>query len=126
MTHYLTFGEGMQNGQPVAAFFNELQHGTPQKKAFIETFGPLQTVQAHYDEYIHKFLFTSYVLPLPSLMDEKQFPSRAMSLAETHAELAAWHIRFHHWEQVREYTESALKEDPKLSLAHEDNGLPSI
>ena len=122
MTHYLTFGEGMQNGQLLRHFFNELQHGTPQKKAFIETFGPLQTVQAHYDEYIHKFLFTSYVLPLPSLMDEKQFPSRAMSLAETHAELAAWHIRFHHWEQVREYTEAALKEDPKLSLAHEDNG----
>ena len=73
MTHYLTFGEGMQKGRLLRHFFDELQHGTPQKKAFIETFGPLQTVQAHYDEYIHKFLFTSYVLPLPSLMDEKTF-----------------------------------------------------
>ena len=45
-----------------------------------------------------------------------------MSLAETQAELAAWHIRFHQWEQVTELTEAAIKNDPKLSLAHEDRG----
>ncbi len=45
-----------------------------------------------------------------------------MTLSETYAEMAAWHIRFHHWEQVRELTAASLKEDPKLSLAHEDNG----
>src|SRR5581483_2562333 len=90
LTHYLTFGEGMQNGKLLRHFFNELQHGTPQKKAFIESFGSLEDVQTRYDQYIQKFLFQSYVVPLPPAIDEKQFSSRAMSLAETHAEMAAW------------------------------------
>ena len=45
-----------------------------------------------------------------------------MALAETEAEMAAWYIRLHQWEQVREMTEAALHADPKLSLAHEDKG----
>jgi tetratricopeptide (TPR) repeat protein len=36
--------------------------------------------------------------------------------------MAAWHIRFHQWDAVRGLTAAALNGDPKLSLAHEDNG----
>lgn len=121
LTHYLTFGPGMQNGQMLTRFFNQIQHGVEQKKAFVETFGAFDDLQKGYDQYVQKFAFASAVLPEPPGLDESGFTSRLMSVAETHAELAAWHIRFHHWEQVREYTEAALKEDPKLSLAHEDN-----
>ncbi|HJT70411.1 MAG TPA: hypothetical protein VJ731_09450 [Terriglobales bacterium] len=122
LTHFLTFGPGMQNGQLLTRFFNQIQHGVEQKKAFVETFGAFDDVQNRYDLYIQKFAFTSGVLPEPQRLEERDFTSRAMTQAETHAELAAWHIRFHHWEQAREEIELALKDDPKLSLAHEDNG----
>lgn len=122
LTHFLTFGPGMQNGELLKRFFNELQRGVEQQKAFGETFGPLDDVQTRYEQYIQRFAFTVATLPLPQQVEESNYTARNMTLAETHAEMAAWHIRFHHWEQVRELTAASLKEDPKLSLAHEDNG----
>jgi tetratricopeptide (TPR) repeat protein len=122
LTHFLTFGPGMQNGQLLKRFFNELQRGVEQQEAFVETFGSLDDVQTRYEQYLKRFSFTAATLPVPARIEESDYTARNTSLAETHAELAAWHIRFHHWEQVRELTEASLKEDPKLSLAHEDNG----
>lgn len=122
LTHFLTFGEGMQNGQLLKRFFNELQRGIDQEKAFIEAFGALDDVQARYEQYLRRFSFTAAALPVPGRMEDSEYKVRNMTLAETHAELAAWHIRFHQWEQVRELTAASLKEDAKLSLAHEDNG----
>jgi hypothetical protein len=122
LTHFLTFGPGMQNGKLLTLFFKELQHGAEQKKVFIEIFGPFDDVQKKYDQYIEGFSFPSAVFPVPASLEESDFAARSMTLAETHAELAAWHIRFHQWEQVRKLTAASLTEDPKLSLAHEDNG----
>jgi tetratricopeptide (TPR) repeat protein len=122
LTHFLTFGPGMQSGQLLRKFFNELQRGIEQKKAFEEAFGDFPTTQKQYEQYLDKFAFTTGVVPVPARLEEDDFTARLMTLAETHAELAAWHIRYHQWEQVRELTEAALREDPKLSLAHEDNG----
>jgi Tfp pilus assembly protein PilF len=112
----------MQNGQLLTRFFNQIQHGFDQKKAFVETFGAFDDVQKRYERYIQNFSFTSAVLPEPQRLEESDFISHTMTLAGTHAELSAWHIRFRHWEQAREEVELALKQDPKLSLAHEDNG----
>ncbi|HET8827255.1 MAG TPA: hypothetical protein VFM77_19085, partial [Terriglobales bacterium] len=122
LTHFMTFGPRMQGGELLRKFFNELQRGVEQKKAFEEVFGELGIVQKQYDQYLDSFAFTTGVLPIPKQLGEETFTARNMSLAETYAELAAWHVRFHQWEQVRQLTEAALREDPKLSLAHEDNG----
>ncbi|HEY4054274.1 MAG TPA: DUF1570 domain-containing protein [Terriglobales bacterium] len=122
LTHFLSFGPEMQNGQRLRNFFNELQHGVEQKKAFQETIGTFGDIQKAYDSYIHKLRFTTLVLPLPPKLNEKEFVTRAMSPAETDAELAAWFIRLHRWDEMRAHTEAALKEDPKLSLAQEDAG----
>ena len=122
LTHFLVFAPEMDHGERLARFLAELQHGVPQKKAFTETIGNFDEVQKQYDIHIHKLLFTAEVLQAPAALNDKDFTVRAMSLGETEAELAAWHIRFHHWDQVRELTQAALQNDPKLSLAHEDMG----
>jgi tetratricopeptide (TPR) repeat protein len=122
LTHFLTFGPGMQNGVLLKRFFSDLQQGMEQKKAFQGTFGNFDDLQQQYDEYIQKFAFKTEVLPIPARLDEGGFTARTMTLAETQAEMAAFHIRSHQWGQVRELTEGALKSDPKLSLAHEDMG----
>lgn len=122
LTHFLTFSPSMEKGQRLAHFIEDLQNGIEQKKAFEETIGKFEEVQKEYEQYIHKTPYSAIAFPVPEKLDDKNFPTRSMSLAETQAELAAWHIRFHQWEQVTELTEAAIKNDPKLSLAHEDRG----
>src|SRR5581483_8948021 len=122
LTHFLTFGPGMEGGNRLKQFMNSLQRGTEQKKAFEAAFGPFNEVQKKYDDYINKFAFMTGVLPVPEHLDEKDFAARTMSLAETEAELAAFAIRGHHWEQVKELSQAAVEHDPKLSLGHEDLG----
>jgi tetratricopeptide (TPR) repeat protein len=122
LTHFLTFGPGMKNGELLNRFFNELQHGVEQKKAFLETFGSFDEVQNRYDDYIQSFAFSTAVIPEPARLQQDNVAVHTMSLAETHAEVAAWLIRTRHWDKARELTDRALKEDPKLSLAESDNG----
>jgi tetratricopeptide (TPR) repeat protein len=121
-THFLFFGSGMDNGQRLMRFFKELQDGTDQKKAFTETIGPFADIDGRYDKYIHQSRFSVRAFPIPSQQSSKSFQTREMSLGETEAELAAWFIRFHQWDKMREYTEAALTHAPHLSLAHEDKG----
>ncbi len=122
LTHFLTFGPGMDNGQRLGRFFSELQNGTEQKKAFTETIGSFADVQTSYDKYLHQPRFPVRAFPVPPQLDLKSIQTREMSLGETEAELAAWYIRFHQWDKMREATAAAVANAPELSLAHEDKG----
>jgi Tfp pilus assembly protein PilF len=120
LTHFLTFGPGMEGGNRLKRFFNELQRGVEQQKAFVDAFGNIQTVDEEYQKYIQRFAFTTGVLPAPANIQEKAFTTRRLSAAETQAELAGFEMRLPNWDQVRLRAEAALKNDPKLALAHED------
>lgn len=122
LTHFLSFGAGMDNGQRLVRFFNELQNGTEEKKAFLETIGNFADVQGQYDKYIHQSRLDVRAFAIPQQLNPKSFQTRKMSLGETEAELAAWYIHFHQWDKMREATEAALANAPNLSLAHEDKG----
>lgn len=122
LTHFLSFGAGMDNGQRLVRFFNELQSGMEEKKAFLETIGNFADVQGQYDKYIHQSRFDVRAFAIPQQLNPKSFQTRKMSLGETEAELAAWYIHFHQWDKMREATEAALANAPNLSLAHEDKG----
>jgi tetratricopeptide (TPR) repeat protein len=121
-THFLTFGPGMEQGRKLRQFFNLLQKGTEQKKAFEQTFGSFEDVNQGLQQYVLKWAFTTAILPLEVKTDDKDFTVRTMPPAETEAELAAFHILHHRWREMRELTEAALKDDPKLGLAHQDMG----
>ena len=122
LTHFLFFAHGMENGQRLARFLNELQNGTEQKKAFEETIGNFADIQTQYNKYIRQPRFAVRALPAPAKLDLKSLQVREMSLGETEAELAAWYIRFHQWDKMRASTDAAVANAPKLSLAHEDKG----
>jgi len=122
MTHFLTFGPGMGQGQKLTQFFNLLQQGMEQKKAFVETFGELKDVDKGFFLYIQKFAFTSGELPPQGKVEEKDFATRNVPIGEVDAEVAGVHILTHSWKEMREFTEAALKEDPKLGIAHEEMG----
>ncbi|MFY9560508.1 MAG: DUF1570 domain-containing protein [Terriglobales bacterium] len=122
LTHYLTLGPGMEQGNRLKKFFNQMQKGVPQNKAFQDTFGDFQKVQKDFDQYIHLLAFPAGVITSPPQPDEKSFSTRTMTVAETEAELASFFSNERHAKEARAASEEAVKNDPKLALAHEALG----
>lgn len=122
LTHFLTLGPGMGSGDRLKKFYNAAQQGVDQKKAFQDTFGDFKQVQQDFDQYIHLFAFRAAVIPSPPKVDDKDLAGRSMTVAETEAELSSFYATTKQWKLAREFGESALKNDPKLALAHQDMG----
>ena len=122
LTHFLTFGPGMEQGEKLKRFFKALQRGQAQKAAFQEVFGSFEQADKSFQQYLLKFAFTSAELPNPAGIDEKTFLTRTMTQAETEAELASFEIWSRKWKLAREMATAAATHDPKLGLAQEDLG----
>jgi tetratricopeptide (TPR) repeat protein len=122
LVHFLHFGPGMLNGEKINQFQALLQSGTEQKKAFQAAFGDVATLETNFDEYVHRFEFTAGVLNNPPNIDEKSFHFRKLSSAETDAELGGFHLWNRDAEDAKPLIERAIKENPRLGLAHEDLG----
>ena len=122
LVHFLTFGPGMEYGKRLNQFFQAIEQGTEQKKAFQQVFGDFKGIDEALGEYARKFSFPAFQLKNPPKIEDKQFPSRSLSMAETEAELAGFHLWTHDPENARPLVEQALKSDPKLGLAHEEMG----
>jgi tetratricopeptide (TPR) repeat protein len=122
MVHFLTFGPGMLNRGKLIQFNNLLQQGAEQKKAFQQIFGDTAELQKKLDEYVHRVGITAFVLKSPQRIDDKDFRGRTLSLAETESQLGSYHLWDHRPEDARQYIEQAVKDDPKLGLAHENMG----
>lgn len=119
LTHYLFFGPGMESGRKLLRFI-ALLDDTEQMKAFEQVFGDPQQVEKQLQEYGRTFTMAGGYLNTPASTDEKEFTSRRMSAAETEAELGSYHLWARQHDLARPLIEQALKDDPKLGLAHED------
>jgi tetratricopeptide (TPR) repeat protein len=122
LTHFLTLGPGMDGGARLQKFYNAMQQGVEQKKAFQDAFGDFKQVQHDFDQYVHLFAFNAAAVPTPPRVDDKDLRSRFMTVAETDAELSSFYATTKQWKLAREFGESALKGDPKLALAHQGMG----
>ena len=122
LVHFLMFSPGMDRGKRLNQFCSLLQQGTEQKKAFQQVFGDFKDVDRALAAYLSKITFQTGVLPDSTQIDEKSFETRTLNLAETEAELGGFHLWTRDLEGARSLIEQALKDDPKLGLAHEDMG----
>jgi tetratricopeptide (TPR) repeat protein len=122
LVHFLTYGPGMENGKKLGEFLGLLQQRTEQAKAFQQVFGPFKAVDKGLDSYMQQPTFTTTVLKDPEQIDDKTFTSRTLSVAETEAELGGFHLWTRDREGARALLGQALKDDPKLGLAHENMG----
>ncbi len=122
LTHFLTLGPGMDGGTRLKKFYNATQQGVEQKKAFQDTFGDFKRVQDDFDQYVRHFTFKAAVIPSPPKIDDKDLPTRFMTVAETEAEFSAFYATTKQWKLARGSAESAVKNDTKLALAHQDMG----
>lgn len=122
LTHYLTMAPGMELGDRLNKFFRAIQAGTEQKKSFQDTFGDFAQVQQDFDQYVRHFTFLSKQVLAPARIEDKDFITRSLTLAETEAEMASFYASTHQWKLAREASEFAEKNDPKLALAHQEMG----
>jgi len=122
LTHFLFMGPGMEGGARLRKFFNETQDGVEANKGFQDSFGNFDQVQKDFDNYIHLFAFRAGIIVSPPKIDDKDLLTRSMTVAETEAEFSAFYEATQQWNLARESSESALKSDPNLALAHEVTG----
>jgi Tfp pilus assembly protein PilF len=122
LVHYLIFGPGMEQGKKLNKFYAALQQGEDQKKAFQDAFGDFKDVEDGLLKYARQFTFSTYVMENRAQINEKDFPSRLMSVGETEAELGTYRLFSHDQEEARATIEQALREDSGLALAHETLG----
>jgi len=122
MVHYMEFGDGMQNGKKLGEFYSLLDEGMPQEKAFAQVFGEQKKFYDGLRFYLSApTLRNSVIKDLPRV-DDSQFVTRELSPAETSAEIAGYHIWTRNLKAARPLLDQALKDDPKLPLAHENMG----
>ena len=122
LVHFLMFGPGMERGKKMNEYSALLQQGTESKKAFQQVFGDFKSVDSQLSSYLARVTFQAAVLPSPPQLDEKSFIARTLTMAETKAELAGFHLWTHDLESARRLADEALKDDSKLGFAHEVMG----
>lgn len=124
--HYLMFGPKMENGEKLGKYFEMLQKGADQKKAFERIFGNPKSLDWELQQYVHQFALRGVEVKNLPTFNEKDFPSRTMTMAETQAELGGYHLWTRDWDNARAYIKDALNSDPNLGLAHEEQGFLNL
>jgi tetratricopeptide (TPR) repeat protein len=122
LVHYLMMSPEMGRGEKLNQFYKALLNREPQQKAFQESFGNFNDVEKGLREYVSKFLFNSFVVENPPQINEKDFTSRTMSVAETEAEIGTYRLWSRDRSESRQSIEQALRDDPNQPLAHETLG----
>jgi tetratricopeptide (TPR) repeat protein len=122
LVHYLTYGPKMDNGALLSEFLHRLQQGVDQKKAFQDVFGDFKKIDKALEAYMQEPTFATTILKDPEQLDDKAVRSRTLSVAETEAELGGFHLWTRDYAGARKLLDQALRDDPKLGLAHENMG----
>lgn len=122
LVHFLMSDPGMGRGEKLNAYASLLQQGVESKKAFQQVFGDFKAIESRLLVYLSKYAFQAGVLPNPPQLDEKSLSARTLTMAETNAELAGFHLWTHESADAGRLAEEAVKEDPKLGFAHEVMG----
>jgi tetratricopeptide (TPR) repeat protein len=122
LVHYLVFAPEMGRGKKLDEFFQMIQHGVDQKKAFLETFGSFKDMDKALDRYVHQVRLPAGGLKDRLQVSEKDYATRTLTMAETQAEIGGYHLWTHDMANARQYVNDALQNDPKIGLAHEEQG----
>jgi len=122
LVHFLIYGPGMDSGKKLDQFFALLQQRVGQKKAFEQVFGDPAKLDKALVSYVLQPTFATTVMKNSPLIDDNSFTSRSLSVAETEAELGGYRLWVHGFSDARPLIDQALKDDPKLGLAHENMG----
>jgi len=119
LVHFLIYGPGMDGGKKLDQFVRLIQQRIDQKKAFQQIFGDFGTLDKNLLAYMRQPTYASTLLRTAPEIDQNTFTVREMSMGETEAELGGFYLWDYNHAAARPQVEQALKDDPKLGLAHE-------
>jgi tetratricopeptide (TPR) repeat protein len=122
LVHFMVFGRGMGHGAKLQDFFQLIQQNVDQEKAFVQVFGSFAAMNKALDVYMRSMAFGAAVYSDPPQIVEKDFAVTTLTMAQTEAELAGFHIWNQDLASAKPLVEQALKDDPKLGYAHEEKG----
>ncbi|MEO6829860.1 MAG: hypothetical protein ABI164_08600, partial [Acidobacteriaceae bacterium] len=122
LVHYLIFGPGMDLGTKLNQFFQLIQGDTGQKAAFVQVFGSFAAMDKALDAYMRNVAFHAAVMQDPPQINEKDFVVTKLTMGQTHAELAGFHLWNGDRPDARPLVDKALKDDPSLGLPFEEKG----
>jgi tetratricopeptide (TPR) repeat protein len=124
--HYLVLGPDMGGGAKLEQFFRMVQDGADQKTVFQQVFGSFKSMDAALQRYLERFSLQVMEVKNPLRFNEKDFPARTMTMAETQAELGGYHLWTRDWDNARAYVKDALNNDANLALAFEEQGFLNL
>ena len=122
LVHFCIFGPAMEGGKKLDDFYQRLQAGIEQKQAFQDVFGSFKYMDNQLREYSKNNVFHAMSLKVAPEISDKDYQTRALTMAESQAELGSYYLWSHDLENARLRVIGALKEDPKFGLAHEEQG----
>ncbi len=122
MVHYMSFAPGMDKGAKLLKFFNLVEEGTNQHKAFEQVFGDPKAFDKSLSGYVGLYSFQAGRMEPDPGSDPKSFAERKLTPAEADYELGSFSIGSHDRANGRSLLEKSLALDPNLALAHEELG----
>lgn len=122
LVHYLILGPGMGQGTKLSQFLELIESGMPQRQAFQQIFGGFPSIDRTLDAYMRQSSFNTIVIPNPPQIDENTFAVNPLTMAQTYAELAGYHLWTHDLKDARALVAKALQCDSHLGYAHELQG----
>jgi tetratricopeptide (TPR) repeat protein len=122
LVHYMVFGPDMNGGDKLRDFLARIDQGRDQKEAFQEVFGSFKEMDKALNAWVHRPGLPAGIVKTPPMADEKDYSAQPLGVAQTNAELAAFHLWAHDVDNARRLVSEALQNDPKLGTAHEEQG----
>ncbi len=122
LTHFLFFDKAARDGQWLVQFLTKTANGVPPMEAAQQVFGDLKVFGKRFDGYIRQQVFSGYKAKPNTVIDEKTFPARTLTLAESAAQVGDFHVHMDRPAEAKAQLDEALQLDPKSALAHESYG----
>lgn len=123
LVHYLLQGDHRAHAPQLRQFLELMrQQDLPPAEAERRAFGDPAALGKVLEEYIHKRVFSYQTFPPPSLLDERDFPAREISQAESLALRGDFLATTNRLDDARPLLEEALRLDPNLAAVHEALG----
>lgn len=123
LTHFLMFDKAARSGEWLLNYVKKTSAGVKPVDAAEQVFGDLGTFRKRFEAYIRQSVFSAFKTKPKAQIDEQTFSARALTPAESAAQLGDFHVHMDRPVEAKALLEEALKLDPRSPLAHESFGV---
>ena len=123
LAHFLQLGDKGSHAPQLQVFLKLILSGENAREAAAQAFGDLTALEGKFRIYLSSLTMLYVKYPAPPGVDEKSFPFRAISPAESAALRGDFMLHMRRNTEARALLEEALRIDPQLAQAHGSMGV---